>query len=74
MSSTLVDTVLAIAVLAAFALIAGGLWLILNKRDPKRGLLMILAAAVTLANVVVWNLPAPSDQRIGQEGSSRKSR
>lgn len=45
-----------LAVLAAFALVGGGLWLIFSRRDRKRGLLMVLAAAVTLGNVLVWTV------------------
>jgi hypothetical protein len=47
---------LSIAVLAAFVLAAGGVWLIVRAADPKRGALMLLAALVTLANVAIWAL------------------
>ena len=48
---------LSIGVLAAFALIGGGGWLLATGRDRKHGLLMILAALVTFANVLIWALP-----------------
>ena len=53
----IVSTLLSLAVLAAFALAGGGLYLLAKKRDRKQGLLMILAAAVLLANVLIWSLP-----------------
>ena len=54
-----VAALLSIAVLAAFALIAGGLWLLVKKRDRKQGLLMLLAAVVLVVNVLIWTLPPP---------------
>jgi LPXTG-motif cell wall-anchored protein len=47
---------LSIAVLAAFALAAGGLYLLVRRKNAKQGLLMLLTAAITLANVLVWTL------------------
>jgi len=47
---------LSIAVLAAFALIAGGTWLIVKGGERKQGLLMVLAAVVLLANVLIWTV------------------
>jgi hypothetical protein len=58
--SALISALLSIAVLAAFALGAGGLWLLVRRRDAKRGLLMLLAALVTLVNVLIWTLPPPA--------------
>jgi hypothetical protein len=43
----------ALAVVAAFVLAGGGLWL--WRRDRKRALLMIAVSAVTLANVWSWS-------------------
>jgi hypothetical protein len=53
---TLTVTALSLAVLAAFALTAGGLWLIVRRRNLRQGLLMLLAAAVFFANVLIWTL------------------
>jgi hypothetical protein len=50
-------TLLSIAVLAAFALVAGGLWLIFKRGERKQGLLMLLASAVLAVNVLIWTLP-----------------
>jgi hypothetical protein len=48
--------ILSILMLAAFALSAGGLWLIAKRRNAKQGGLMLLAAAVMLVNVLIWTL------------------
>lgn len=47
---------LSIAVLAAFALTGGGLWLILRRRVFRQGVLMLIMAAVLIGNVLVWTL------------------
>ena len=52
----LVSFLFSIAVLAAFALIAGGLWLLVKRGERKQGALMILAAIVLFANVLIWTL------------------
>jgi hypothetical protein len=48
---------LSIMVLAAFALVGGGLYLLIKRRDAKRGTLMLVAALVLLGNVVIWTAP-----------------
>jgi hypothetical protein len=50
----LVSALLSIAILAAFALVAGGLWLLVKRGERKQGGLMILAALVLFANVLIW--------------------
>ncbi len=52
-------TLLSIMVIAAFALAAGGIWLLAKRRDLKRGLLMLVAALVIFGNVVIWTAPLP---------------
>jgi hypothetical protein len=47
---------LSILMIAAFLLGAGGMWLIARRRDPKKGLLMLFAAAVFLGNVLIWTV------------------
>ena len=47
---------LSILMIAAFLLGAGGMWLIAKRRDFRKGMLMLLAAAVSLMNVLVWSL------------------
>jgi hypothetical protein len=49
-------TALSLAVLAAFALIGGGLYLLIAKRNRKQGLLMLLSAAVLFGNVLIWTV------------------
>lgn len=46
----------AIAMLGMFACLAGGVSLIAKKRDTKKGVLMLVMAAVLLANVAIWTL------------------
>ncbi|OWK33381.1 hypothetical protein [Sphingomonas dokdonensis] len=46
----------AIAMLAAFACVLGGGWLIRTGSDAKRGWLMIVMAIVLVANVMIWTL------------------
>ena len=49
-------TLLAIAMIAAFLLVAGGIKLARRKEDRGRGFLMIGAAAVVVMNVLVWTI------------------
>ena len=53
---TVAVTALSLAVIASFALVAGGTYLLLKRRDRKQGALMLLAAAVLFGNVLVWTL------------------
>ena len=50
--------VASIAMFAAIALGWGGTWLILKRRDPKHGILMIVAGLVLFGNVLIWVWPA----------------
>jgi hypothetical protein len=54
------STLLSIATIAAFLLGAAGMWLIVKRRDAKRGILMLVAALVILGNVLIWSLPPPA--------------
>lgn len=49
-------TILSILMVAAFLLGAGGVYLIVKRRERGKGLLMLLAAAVALVNVLIWTL------------------
>lgn len=49
-------TLLSIAVLAAFALAGGGLYLLIRRGERKQGILMLIAAIVLFANVLIWTL------------------
>jgi high-affinity Fe2+/Pb2+ permease len=47
---------MAVAVIAAFLLLAGGVKLALNRRNRMRGILMIVAALVLVTNVMIWTM------------------
>ena len=51
---------LSIAMLAVFALAVGGIYLWAKRGDKQRGLLMLAAAIVILANVLIWTVPNPT--------------
>ena len=48
---------LSISMLAVFALCAGGGWVIAKRAEKKQGVLMLIAAAVLLANILIWAWP-----------------
>jgi len=56
-SGAMMEAALSVAMIAVFLLASGGVWLIAKQRDRKRGLLMLVAAAVIAANVAIWSLP-----------------
>jgi len=47
---------LSILMIAAFVLTGGGFYLIVSRRDRLKGMLMMLAAAVMIGNVLIWTL------------------
>jgi high-affinity Fe2+/Pb2+ permease len=47
---------MAIAMVAAFLLIAGGVKLALDRETRVRGILMIVAALVMVMNVMIWTV------------------
>lgn len=51
------DLFLGVAMVAVFALVAGGVHLVRSGKDRKRGWLMLVAALVLFANVLIWTLP-----------------
>ena len=53
---TLANWALGLAMVAAFLLVIGGIALIRRDHDRKRGLLMLAAAAVLVANVAIWTV------------------
>ena len=46
----------AIAMLAAFACLFGGGYLIAKRRDRTKGVLMLVMAAVLVGNVAIWTV------------------
>ena len=53
--SSFASAALAIAMLAAFALAAGGIAL-MRRRERRKGALMIVAGAVLIGNVLIWTV------------------
>ncbi|HJU77815.1 MAG TPA: hypothetical protein VJ597_07815 [Sphingomicrobium sp.] len=47
---------LALAMIAAFLLTAGGIKLALDRQTRSRGWLMLAAAAVLVMNVMIWTV------------------
>jgi hypothetical protein len=47
---------LSIAMLAVFALVGGGVWMLAKRRDRTKGVLMLVAALVLLGNVLIWTI------------------
>jgi high-affinity Fe2+/Pb2+ permease len=47
---------MALAMVAAFLLAAGGVKLVLARQTRGRGILMILAALVMIMNVMIWTV------------------
>ena len=52
----LAATLMAVAMIAAFLLIAGGIRMAIKPEHRSRGLLMVLAALVLIGNVLIWTL------------------
>lgn len=52
----LAQATMGIAMLGAFACLFGGGYLIVRRRDVKKGALMLVLAAVLLGNVLIWTL------------------
>ncbi len=50
------SAVMALAMIAAFILAAGGVQLARKRENRTSGLLMIVAAAVLVGNVLIWTL------------------
>jgi hypothetical protein len=48
--------ILSVLMIAAFLLAAGGVHLIVRRKERGKGSLMLLAAAVALADVLIWAL------------------
>ena len=59
MDSSVTALISSIAMIAAFVLGAGGMWLIVKRRETKQGVLMLVAALVILGNVLIWTMPMP---------------
>jgi len=51
------NLIMSILMLATILLGAGGIWLLAKGRERKRAILMLVAAAVMLVNVLIWAVP-----------------
>ena len=56
METGVAPLILSLLMLASFCLAGGGMWLIVKRRDRRKGLLMIAAALVLVGNVLVWTI------------------
>lgn len=56
------DLVLSLVMLAALALVAGAFVLWRRTGTARQPLLMLLLAAIALANVLIWTLPTPGGE------------
>ena len=54
--SSLASALLSIGVLAAFILTGGGIYRIVKRINRTQGALMLVMAAVLVANVMIWTL------------------
>jgi hypothetical protein len=50
------NAALALAMIAGFLLLAGGVKLALDRQTRGRGILMIVAALVLVMNVMIWTV------------------
>lgn len=66
------ETIISILMLGALALLAGGVHLLIRKRDRKRGLLMLVASAVMFGNVAIWLMPTPSGKSLSAPGEGTR--
>jgi uncharacterized membrane protein len=56
-AATMSGTILSFLMLAGIALTVGGAYLLIARKDAKRGWLMLVAAVVMFANVAIWAVP-----------------
>jgi len=52
------DILLSVAMLVVIALVWGGIFLLRRGTDRKRAVLMLVAAAVLLCNILIWTWPS----------------
>ena len=58
------ETVLALMVLTALALVGGAVWLWRKQRRGRQAMLMLVLAAVIAANVALWAVPNKSGETL----------
>ncbi len=47
----------AIGMIAAFACLIGGLYLVSSGKDRRKGVLLLIMTAVLIGNILIWTLP-----------------
>ncbi len=55
------DWLLSILMIAGALLAAGGIYVLRKGVNKRQGVLMLVAAAVTFANVAIWLIPVPEN-------------
>jgi len=58
LSQSTFDILLSVAMLVVIALAWGGIFLVRRGTDRKRAVLMLVAAAVLLGNILIWTWPS----------------
>lgn len=58
LSQSTFDILLSVAMLVVIALVWGGIFLLRRGTDRKRAVLMLVAAAVLLGNILIWTWPS----------------
>ena len=56
----MINVVLSLLMLAAFALLAGAYFLWRRSGDTKRPLMMVVLAIIAVANIAIWTVPDSS--------------
>lgn len=63
----MIDIVLSLVMLAAFALVAGAFVLWQRTGERQKPALMVLLALIALANVLIWTLPDEAGRSLADE-------
>ena len=54
--SPLAQTMLSVVMLGSILCLVGGGWMLVSRRDVRKGALLVMMAVVLLGNVLVWAL------------------
>ncbi len=61
-TALMLNVVLSLLMLAAFALLAGAYFLWRRSGDTKRPLLMVVLAIIAVVNIAIWTVPDSSGE------------
>ena len=67
------DIAISLLVLTAIALVLGAVALFRRGGYRKQAVLMLVLAAVMVANVVIWTVPTPEGQSLVSEAEKEKA-